>query len=80
MPPRIDPKAKGMRILPGGRFCFAAIWIAMGISRARAPTLFMKPDNKAARLVRARMPPVGPAFFGSRRFARMFIAPESCSP
>ncbi len=47
VPPRMELKASGMSTLPGS-WSRPAGWMATGMSRASAPTLFMKPDSTAA--------------------------------
>jgi hypothetical protein len=48
MPPRIEPKDRGMSRTAAARFALAAVAIATGMNRARAPTLFMNPLKMAA--------------------------------
>ena len=54
-PPRIEPKDNGMRITAGDCLALLAALMATGMSRARAPTLFMIADRAAPRPARAAM-------------------------
>ncbi|KAF5051150.1 hypothetical protein DSECCO2_422080 [anaerobic digester metagenome] len=78
VPPRIDPKARGIRIFPGGRSSLRATWMATGISRANAPTLFMNADRTAPSAASAAMLAVGLASPGSTILLKTSTAPESC--
>ena len=80
MPPRIEPKATGIRMRPGGMPSRFATWMATGMSSARAPTLFMKPDITAARIVSAPIMTVGPPDRGSRVLVSTSTAPDVCRP
>ncbi len=80
VPPRMEPKARGMRTWPGARPRRPATWIATGIKRASAPTLFMNPESTAARAARAAMLSVGPALAGSTVLVSTSTAPEICRP
>ena len=80
MPPRMVPKASGISTRPGGSDRRPASCIATGISRAIAPTLFMKPDSSAPRPTSAARLATMPALAGSRRAASTSTAPELCSP
>ena len=80
VPPRMEPKASGMSTLPGGSRSRPASWMATGMSRASAPTLFMKPDSTAASVTSAPMLTVGPALAGSTTRVSASTAPEVCRP
>ena len=80
MPPRMVPKASGINTQPGDMSSRLASWMATGISNAMAPTLFMKPDNRAPRPTSASRLRVGPASRGSTRRANASTAPEVCRP
>ncbi len=80
MPPRMDAKARGMRTRPGGNSRRAATCSAMGMSSARAPTLFMKPESTAAMPASAATVRVRPADDGTMRRTRASTAPEFSSP
>ena len=80
MPPRMDAKARGMRTRPGGNPRRAATCNATGMSSARAPTLFMKPESTAAMPASAATVRVSPADDGTMRRTRASTAPEFSSP
>ena len=80
MPPRIEPKASGIRTRPGGICWREATCSASGISSASAPTLFMNPESKAASAVSAAIVSVGPASVGMTARASASTAPELCRP
>ena len=80
MPPRIVPNDNGIRTLPGGSSCLAAIWMAIGISSAMAPTLFMNADSAAPRPVSAAIASIGPAPRGRIVRARASTTPVLCKP
>ncbi len=50
-PPSMEPNDRGINTVAGDRPAFVVDCIAMGINRARAPTLFMNIERKAARNV-----------------------------
>src|SRR5690625_7153078 len=51
IPPKIVPKDRGISMCPGGILRRWAVCNAMGISKANAPTLFIKAEKKAPRAV-----------------------------
>ena len=75
MPPRIEPNASGISTRPGGNPCFAATWMATGMSKASVPTLFMKAESSAPSPVSTAMVTVGPDEEGIRRRVTASIAP-----
>ncbi len=79
MPPRMVPKASGISTWPGGSFRRCASLMATGISRAMAPTLFMKADSSAPTPISAARLSTGPALSGRARRASTSTAPEVCS-
>ncbi len=79
-PPRIVAKDSGMRLSPGGRLAFFAVWMSTGISSASAATLFMKADITAPIPPRTAMcVPSGLALSMTPRVT-IWIAPEFTSP
>ena len=46
-PPRMEPNARGISTMDGERLFCRAVFKAIGMTSARAPTLFMNPDNTA---------------------------------
>ncbi len=66
MPPRIEPNETGISSMAGEMPALCAALIATGMSSARAPTLFMKPDSTAAIAGRSRTSQNGPSPLGTR--------------
>ncbi len=80
MPPRSDPKARGMRNSDGDRSWRLARRIATGSRRARAPTFFMKAEQIVTRPVSAVTCRVFPEPSRDSRSERTPARPELARP
>ena len=80
IPPKIVPKASGISTRPGGKSSRLASCKAIGMSKAIAPTLFMKPESSAPRPTSAAKLTVVPALAGIVCLTSTSTAPVNCNP